>query len=355
MSEIRNYIKKALDLNNLSQDEAARAMQIIASGGSTPAQIAAYLTALSVKGISSSEIIGSASFLKSKLKIKSSRPAFYLYNTPIDTLNSLDSLCGSTFILNAAGINTLTTSAVNRKHSLFNTILSSWGYNIHLEPEEDLELFDRIGIAFSCNRLLLPRLVDIPFISNELGFENLFDIIEPLISPAIANQYLIGLKDKNNVLVVLESLKELGYGEGWVYCGENFSSHFSYRGNSFVAALKNNKIYECEIVPEDFGLDREVNLKNNFINRDNYPRVLYDFLSSGSYSEYMPEIFMQTATAFFITGIVDSLEDGITFTQELIESKKVYEAIKNAVCSSNQFILSRGFNENVFLENACSK
>ena len=61
---IKEMIKKAADGIDLTYDEAAEVTREIMSGSTTPAQTAAYLTALHIKGATAAENSASAYVLR---------------------------------------------------------------------------------------------------------------------------------------------------------------------------------------------------------------------------------------------------------------------------------------------------
>ena len=63
---MKEYIAKAVDGKDLTQEEAKKAMEIMLSGEATQAQIAAFLTAMRMKGETLEELIGLASVLRDK-------------------------------------------------------------------------------------------------------------------------------------------------------------------------------------------------------------------------------------------------------------------------------------------------
>ena len=64
--DIKEAIAKAADRIDLSEDEAKSVMEIMLSGEATQAQIAAFLTALRMKGETLDELVGLASVLRDK-------------------------------------------------------------------------------------------------------------------------------------------------------------------------------------------------------------------------------------------------------------------------------------------------
>ena len=69
------YIQKLARGGHLSLDESQAAMREIMDGRATPAQIAAYLTALSIKGPTPDEIAGAALVMREGHPNRCRRPA----------------------------------------------------------------------------------------------------------------------------------------------------------------------------------------------------------------------------------------------------------------------------------------
>src|SRR6266545_4772919 len=63
---IRDHIIQLVRGNDLAQAEAADAMEEMMTGAATPAQIAAFLTALHLKGETEAEIAGMAQVMREK-------------------------------------------------------------------------------------------------------------------------------------------------------------------------------------------------------------------------------------------------------------------------------------------------
>src|SRR5215212_4301937 len=64
--QIQDAIKRVVAGQELEQEQAAAVMTTIMSGAATPAQIAAFLTALHLKGETDGEIAGMAQVMREK-------------------------------------------------------------------------------------------------------------------------------------------------------------------------------------------------------------------------------------------------------------------------------------------------
>src|SRR5437879_11692909 len=72
---IKDAIAKVVDRQDLTEAEAEAAMQEIMEGQATPAQIAAYVTAVRMKGETVDEITGSARAMRAKaVRVRTTEP-----------------------------------------------------------------------------------------------------------------------------------------------------------------------------------------------------------------------------------------------------------------------------------------
>src|SRR5712692_5174072 len=114
-------IRTLVERRDLTRVEAAAAMEAIMSGAATNAQIAAFLTALRMKGETVEELIGLAQVMRQKVvRIRTRGDATGTFNVSTATAfvvagsglrvakhgnRSVSSLCGSADVVETLGIN----------------------------------------------------------------------------------------------------------------------------------------------------------------------------------------------------------------------------------------------------------
>src|SRR3989442_6414137 len=87
---IKDAIAKVVDRLDLTEAEAEAAMPEIMEGQATPAQIAAYVTALCMKGETADEITGSARAMRAKaVRVRTTDPVV------VDTCATGGDWCGT--------------------------------------------------------------------------------------------------------------------------------------------------------------------------------------------------------------------------------------------------------------------
>ena len=104
--DIKEAIAKAADRIDLSEAEAKSVMEIMLSGEATQAQIAAFLTALRMKGETLDELVGLASVLRDKAETIAPEAENYvdLVGTGGDCTYTFNVSTTSAFVVAAAGL-----------------------------------------------------------------------------------------------------------------------------------------------------------------------------------------------------------------------------------------------------------
>ena len=149
--DIKEAIAKAADRIDLSEDEAKSVMEIMLSGEATQAQIAAFLTALRMKGETLDELVGLASVLRDKAETIAPEAENYvdLVGTGGDCTYTFNVSTTSAFVVAAAGLPVAKHG--NRSissRSGAGDVLEALGVNIMAEPSVVEKCVEEAGIGF---------------------------------------------------------------------------------------------------------------------------------------------------------------------------------------------------------------
>ncbi|MGN1130250.1 MAG: anthranilate phosphoribosyltransferase, partial [Ruminococcus sp.] len=102
---ITDATKKLVLSQNLTYDEAAQVMDEVMSGNSTNSQIAAFLTALRMKGETIDEITACANVMRDKaLHINPNKDVLDIVGTGGDGTGTFNISTTSAFVISAAGV-----------------------------------------------------------------------------------------------------------------------------------------------------------------------------------------------------------------------------------------------------------
>src|SRR3989338_11577430 len=196
--EFLQILHKLIDKENLTDDEAAFALEEIMQGKINNAQIAAFLTGLKIKGESIEEI---AAFVK--IMRKNAINFFPKVKNLVDTAGTGGdgsktfniSTCAA-FV--AAGAGASVAKHGNRAASSKSgsaDVLEELGVKIVADVETTEKQLETIGIAFLFAPNFHPAMKNVASIRKELGFKTIFNVLGPLTNTANAKRQLIGVYD----------------------------------------------------------------------------------------------------------------------------------------------------------------
>lgn len=338
MSEnaIQDALRLLADGRNLQRDAAVRAFQIIMNGGATPAQMAAFLIALRIKGETVDELTAGAIALRAKAqKFKAPADCIDTCGTGGDSRSTYNISTATAFVLAACGLPVAKHG--NRSVSSLSgsaDVLSVLGVKIDPEISVVERCLDQVGIAF----LMAPRfhtaMRHVAPIRQELGIRTIFNLLGPLSNPAAPAYQLLGVYSKDWVEKMAHVLKELGTKSAWVVHGSDGLDELTLTGPSFVAELKDGAVRTFEVSPEDAGLTRANGEDLKGKNPEYNANALMEALS-GMKCPYRDAVVYNAAAGLLVADRAGDLKQGAIMAAEAIDSGEAYNRLKKLVEVSN--------------------
>jgi anthranilate phosphoribosyltransferase len=336
-NEIQNFITQAADGLHLSRVQAGRAFQIIMSGGATPAQIAALLVALRVKGESVSEILGAASAMRAKMDTLSlQHDCMDVCGTGGDGLGMLNVSTAVAIVLAGCGLKVAkhgNKSVSSRSGSA--DVLAALGVNIQAEKSVAEKSLQQAGLCFLYAPLYHKAMRHVAPVRQELGVRTIFNLLGPLVNPAKPAYQIMGVYDRSLLAPMAQTLHALGSKRAWVACGSDGSDELTLTGVSYVAEWKNGAVHSFVISPEDAGLTR--------CNEDDlggaspqYNAKELSLLLAGKKSPYRDMVLLNAAAALVVAQKATTLLEGATVAARAIDEGKAQSALAALVSISNE-------------------
>ena len=254
---IKEAIAKAVDKKDLNEAEMMLAMDEVMGGKATPAQIAAFITALRMKGETVEEVTGAARIMRQKATRIDARAPIIVdtCGTGGDRMNSFNISTTPAFVVAAAGI----TVAKHGNRAVSSgcgsaDVLEALGVNIGVGPEIVEECIQQIGIGF----LFAPKLHGAMKYAieprREIGVRTIFNMLGPLTNPAGATAQLLGVYDQKLTEMFAGVLKNLGTKRAFVVHGADGLDEATVTGETRVSELKDGLVSTYNIDPvEIFG------------------------------------------------------------------------------------------------------
>jgi len=267
---ISEAIRVLVDRRDLTRIEAAAAMEAIMSGAATHAQIAAFLTALRMKGEIVEELIGFAQVMRQKVVRIPTRGDEVAGLTGTDREMLIDT-CGTggdatgTFNVSTATAFVVAGSGLRvAKHgnrsvsSLCGSadVVETLGINLDLPPQKVARCVDQVGIGFLYAPLLHTAMKHVMPARREMGVRTVFNMLGPLTNPAGANAQVIGVYAAALTEPLARVLAELGTFRAFVVHGADGLDEISNTGESRVSEVREGVVRTFTVRPEDFGLPR---------------------------------------------------------------------------------------------------
>lgn len=336
MSELQKYIQKIAEGQNLDEDESIRAFQIILMGGATPAQIAAMMMGLRMKGETVEELTGAAFVMRSKCeKIKAPEKALDTCGTGGDNAGTLNISTAVAFVVAACGIPVAKhgNRAVSSRSGSAD-VLKALGVNLEASKEVVEKCLAQAGICFMSAQQFHPGMRHVGPVRTELGIRSIFNLLGPLSNPAGTKYHVMGVYAPKWVKPMAEVLKELGANRAWVVHGSDGLDELTITGNTYVASLENGVIRTFDASPTDAGIafGKAAELKGG--DAEHNAQELRDLLR-GRLSAYRNAVLFNAAACLQVGGAAANLKEGATLAAQALDSGKAMEKLQQLVSVSN--------------------
>lgn len=336
--EIKNYLEKLLLQNDLTFDEAGDLLDSVFAGDVPPAQVAAFLTMLRIKGETVEELAGLAGSLRNHaIKVETG------IDNLVDTcgtggakLKTFNISTAAAFVAAGAGVyvakhgNRGITSKCGSAD-----VLEALGVNIDPGPEIVARCIKEANVGFMFAPVYHPAMKYVQPVRKELGFRTAFNLLGPLANPARATAQVMGVADVTLMPTIVEILKRLGIKHAMVVHSEGLDE-ISTMSPTKILHLKNGEIIPMEIKPQDFsmapasfndvkGADAQTNAE--------IVRGIIDDKEAGSRKDI---VVLNAAAAIIVAGLADDFKTAIEKADESITSGKAKKALQTLIKLTNQ-------------------
>ncbi|WP_319485145.1 anthranilate phosphoribosyltransferase [uncultured Cohaesibacter sp.] len=337
MEEMKPLLAKVADGKCLSQQEAANAFDIILSGEASPAQMAALLMGLRLRGETVDEITGAVSKMREKmLRVDAPEDVVDIVGTGGTGTKKYNISSCSAVVMAAGGVKVAKHG--NRAVSSLSgsgDVLSTLGVNLQQDSAGVTRCIEEAGIGFmfAPNHHTAMRFVGPTRV--ELGIRTIFNLIGPLSNPAGATRQVLGVYDPKWLVPFAETLRNLDGKFIWAVYGAGGLDEISTLGETQVAQLKDGEITEFTLVPEDYGIKR-VTIEDVRGGDCQHNAKALTAVLEGEKGAYRDIVLMNAAAGLLLGDKVSDYKEGIALAAELIDSGKALATLKKLVEVSNR-------------------
>ena len=251
-------LQRVIEHREIFHDEMVSLMQQIMGGEVTPVMIAAIIICLRVKKETIGEIAAAASVMRelsTKVRVADTSRLVDTCGTGGDGAHTFNISTAAMFVAAAAGARIAKHGGRSvSSQSGSADVLEALGANINLTPEQVAQCIAETGIGFMFAPNHHSAMKHAAPVRRELGVRTIFNILGPLTNPANAPQQVMGVFHADLVGIQIRVLQRLGSQRALTVFGRESLDEISISGQTLVGELKDGRVSEYEIHPEQFNL-----------------------------------------------------------------------------------------------------
>lgn len=343
---IRRAIAAAVQGKSLSRVESAEVMTAMMNGETTDAQIAAWITALRMKGETIDEITGLAFAMRSKSeKVRAqsavSESLLDTCGTGGDGLHTFNISTASAIVAAAAGVRIAKhgNRAISSKSGSAD-VLEALGVQLQLTPGEAERCLEEVGLCFMFAPLYHGSTRHAAAARREIGIRTVFNLLGPLTNPAGADRQLIGVYDKNLTNLVCHVVRELGLKRALVVCSEDGMDEISVCGLTYVSELRDGEIVDYTLDPQSLGV--ALAAPSQLSGGDAaFNAKLIRAIFAGEQGANRDIVLLNSGAALYLADRAVSIADGVKLAAETMDSGRATSKLEQLAEVTTRLIAAR--------------
>ena len=337
MAGITGYIEPLLKGESLSFEQARSLLDVVFEGKTSEVQIAAFLTAMRIKGATAAELAGLAKSLRN-----------HAVKVEVDIDNLIDT-CGTgggaiktCNISTAAAIVAAGAGVYVAKHGNRGItskcgsadVLEELGVKIDAGARIVAECIKQAHIGFMFAPVFHPAMKYVQPIRKSLGFRTVFNILGPLANPACVQRQVLGVADENLMETIAEALKLLGTRYAMVVHSKGMDE-ISTAGVTKIAELKEGQIKSCELNPEDLGIPLAKIDDLKVTDAKTSAKVLRKILNGKENGPRKDIVILNAAAAIIVSGLSNDFESAIKLADASVRDGRALACLEKLIEVSN--------------------
>jgi anthranilate phosphoribosyltransferase len=324
-------LSRLADGETLGEEDAEAFFTACLRGEASPAQLAAAVTAMRLRGETVGEITAFARAMRREaLTLDHDYEVIDVCGTGGDGAHTLNISTAVGFVVAGAGIKVAKhgTRAVSSRSGSAD-VLTALGVDVAAGAERQLRALDEANICFmfapahhGAMRYVMP-------VREDLGFRTVFNFLGPLSNPAGARRQVLGVFDIRWVEPLARVLGALGATRAWVVHGGGLDE-LTTTGASEVAEWRDGGLRLFKITPEAVGLPRAAPADLRGGDPAENAAALRALLA-GQPGPYRDIVLLNAAAAFLVAEKVETLREGVTLAAEAIDDGRASAALDTLV------------------------
>ena len=326
-------------IGDLTFDEMSSEMSDILNGKNNDNEIAEFLRSLSEKGETDEELLAMLTKMNQhsvRISPRCNGNLIDVCGTGGDNLQTFNISTTASFVIAGAGGNVAkhgnrSVSGISGSADIF----EHFGFNLQSETCVAKEMIEKLGIGFMFAPTFHPAMKNVAPARKILGKRTAFNLLGPLCNPANVKHQLIGVFADDYIKRIIKIMQKNHSERVLAVRSEDGMDELSTTSKNKVCMLKNNKISEFIINPEEYNMkkgnlsDIQISTKQDAI--DAFVNVL-----NNSSNKTMKEITVLNAAGGMVAGgLCNEFMDGVELATTTINNGKAFEKLKQFAKENN--------------------
>lgn len=314
-------LQRTIEHREIFFDEMVDLMRQIMRGDVSPMMTAAILTGLRVKKETIDEIAAAATVMREfalAVPVADTTHLVDIVGTGGDGSHTFNISTCAMFVAAAAGARVAKhgNRSVSSKSGSADAV-EALGAAIELQPAQVAAAIEQTGIGFMFAPIHHPSMKVVAPVRREMGVRTIFNILGPLTNPANAPSVLMGVFHPDLVGIQARVLRELGAERAMVVWGRDNMDEISLGAGTLVGELRDGKVREYEIHPEDFGIAMSAS-RNLRVDGPEQSIAMLRAVLDNEPGPALDIVALNAGAALYVAGVASDIGDGLVRARAVI-------------------------------------
>ena len=334
-------LQRTIEDGEIFFDEMGDLMRQIMRGDVSPMMTAAILTGLRVKKETIDEIAAAATVMREfalAVPVADTTHLVDIVGTGGDGSHTFNISTCAMFVAAAAGARVAKhgNRSVSSKSGSADAV-EALGAAIELQPAQVAAAIEQTGIGFMFAPIHHPSMKVVAPVRREMGVRTIFNILGPLTNPASAPSVLMGVFHPDLVGIQARVLRELGTERAMVVWGRDNMDEISLGAGTLVGELRDGKVREYEIHPEDFGIAMSAS-RNLRVDGPEQSIAMLRAVLDNSPGPALDIVALNAGAALYVAGVASDIGDGLARARAAIANGSARQRLQQYVDTTRALV-----------------
>jgi anthranilate phosphoribosyltransferase len=335
--DFSQILRRVVGGETLDADASAQAFTQMMSGSVSEPRMAAFLTALAIRGAAEDELVGAVRAMRSSMqRISAPAHAIDLCGTGGDGHCTLNVSSAASFVVAACGVPVAKHGNRNMSSRTGAAdVLEELGLKIDLAPAAAEAMLRETNFCFLFAPAYHSAMTHVAPVRRELGFRTIFNLLGPLSNPADVKRQLLGVFARDWIEPLANVLAALGTTKAWIVHGSDGLDEMTITGTTHVAVLEDGKVTRHDVAPEEIGLKRATlaDIKGGGA-KENAQAICSLF--DGAKNAFRDIVVLNAAAGLVIASKAKNLKAGAVLAAEAIDTGAAKDVLARVAALSRK-------------------